>query len=320
MYLTGSDHEQEDGAQLDRLAGRLKALLSANTSDSSDVADATSRLVDAVSGPTFARHSALLVTACVHLFEIGQSSLGVSLSRKVADRAASSDDIGVQRRLCNMIGGQYCDIADFASAMKFLETAVALSRQMGNSTIEAACLSNVIAVLQEMGHYRQAILLAEKVLTLDDDSEIARTFKLQCTSNGLFAAQLIGDRVAATRFLSEGQTYLSPKTDPLRRAFFEKGRSWYLVDLGEARQAEHHVRETRAIIGTRVSPRIETLLTVSSAVCDWGLGERDSARAILESLYPESKSSRLYHHLRRLPSRRRKDWRTERSSSSSPRA
>ena len=296
MLSIRNDHDSEKGMKLDRIAGRLKTLLLDGSSNPLPLADAASKLVDRVSVGTFAAHSELLVKVCVHLFEIGQSSLGVSLGRRVADCAETWNNVEVQRRLCNMIGGQYCDIADFASALKFLETAVVLSRQLGNPTIEAACLSNVIAVLQEMGHYRQAILLAERILKLQDDTEIAKTFKLQCTSNGLFAAQRIGDTVAATRFLSEGQTYLSPRTDPLRRAFFEKGRSWYLVDRGEARQAKHHVNETQEAIGARVSPRILTLLTVSSAVCDWGLGEKITARAALEELYVESKASRLYHH------------------------
>ncbi len=296
MALTGSDDERDKKAERHRIARLLKTLLGAGASDPRAVADAAAHLVDAVSGATFAEHADLLVKVCIHLFEVGQSSLGVSLGRKVADRAEGSDNVAVQRRLCNMIGGQYCDMADFASALKFLETAVVLSRQLGDSTIEAACLSNVIAVLQEMGHYRQAILLAERVLQLDDETEIANTFKLQCTSNGLFAAQRIGDTVAASRFLREGETYLSLDTDPLRRAFFEKGRSCYLVDLGQARQAKRHVQETQGVIGVRGSPRINTLLTISSAVCEWGLGEKNAARAVLESLYVESKASRLYHH------------------------
>jgi len=180
--------------------------------------------------------------------------------------------------------------------MHYLETAVVLARKIGDPTTEAACLANVIALLQEMGHYRQAIAMAERVVTLNDDSHLANMLKLQCASNGLFAAHRVGNADAAAQFLIEGQRYLSSHTDPLRRAFFERSRVLYLVDLGNTERAKTLLSETSAAIGDDKNPRIRTLLCIASAICDWASGDRSLARATLQNLGCESKQSRLYHH------------------------
>lgn len=279
------------------LVSRLASALEASTkANAPQVAELSSEILDLVDSDTFAAHSDLLTRACIYSFEVGQSTLAISVGRKIAVKAELFNNVPVQRRVANTLGGQYCDIADFASAMAYLEVAVVLARKLRNPTIEAACLANVIAVLQEMGHYRQAISLAERVLRLRDDSHLATMLKLQCTSNGLFAAHRIGDSPAAARFLAEGQTYLSEQTEPLRRVFFEKGRTSYLVDLGKAREAKEHLVETASTMQSEVNPRIQTLLTISSAVCDWGLEHKEAARTKLEELHQESRTSRLYHH------------------------
>ena len=180
--------------------------------------------------------------------------------------------------------------------MTYLESAVVLARDMGDATVEAACLANVIAVLQEMGHYRQAIVMADRVLQLRNMSYMARMLKLQCASNGLFAAHRIGDSVAAERFLNLGQGYISSDADPLRRIFFERGRVLYLVDLGCTDRAVRHLGETTSALANANSPRIYTLLTIARAICDWALELKQRSRDSLHALYAETKQSRLYHH------------------------
>ena len=44
------------------------------------------------------------------------------------------------------------------------------------------------------------------------------------------------------------------------------------------------------------TPRIDVLLTIALAVCDWGLGLTAQARLLLEGLYLNTKVSKLYHH------------------------
>lgn len=286
----------DEGATGSRLE-ELSDLLTGSRTWAADLsAEKASSLLDILSATQFAQQADLICRLCFYFFEIGQSSLGISFGKKVAARACEFENIFVQRRISNILGGQFCDIADFSSAMEYLEIAIVLSRKIGDSTVEAACLGNVTAVLQEMGHYRQAITMATRVLELDDCSEAAATVKLQCSSIGLFAAHRIGDQLAAARFLSEGQFYLSANTEPLRRAFFEKGRVLYLVDLGETDNARAHLIKTRQVIGATSNFRISTLLNIAEGICDWSLGCKVRARKELGDLYVESKVQRIYHN------------------------
>lgn len=283
---------------IDPLADQLDSALKDGSTESAElVAQAATEILNRASAEQFSRFADRLLQAYIYFFEIGQSSTAITIGKKIAVKAESHQNLQVHRRILNAIGAQYCEIADFASAMTCLENAIVLARRLKDPTIEAACLANVIAVLQEMGHYRQAISLAERVLKLKDDSHLANMHKLQCTSNGLFAAHRIGDSVAAARFLLEGETYLSMKAEPLRRAFFERGRVLYLVDLGEATKARAHLEDTLAAIGTLENPKIRILLTIARSVCQWGSGDKLEARVALEQLHAESRSKRLYHHL-----------------------
>jgi len=283
--------------RVDHLVDQLSFLLNEKPSDSAvTIADIALELLDSTTSQQFFELADLLIKSYVHFYEIGQSSISISVGKKIAAKAEQHCNLSVHRRILNAIGAQYCDIADFASAMNYLENAVVLARRLKEPTLEAACLANVIAVLQEMGHYRQAISMAERVLKLQDDSHLANMLKLQCTSNGLFAAHRIGDEAAAARFLAEGETYLSLKAEPLRRAFFERGRVLYLVDLGDAGKARAHLEETFASVGALDNPRISVLLTIAKSVCQWGEGDKSSARDTLEKLHAESKLTRLYHH------------------------
>lgn len=279
------------------ISGLAAVIAEKSASGKQQIATIVSDFLKVADASTFAAYADLMSRGCFHLFEVGYSSLGIALGKKIAERANTFGNLSVERRIANILGGQYCDIADYSSAMRYLETALVLARKMADPTIEAACLANVIAVLQDMGHYRQAIAMAEGVLQLTDSSETAKVVKLQCTSNGLFAAHRIGNKEAAARFMSEGQAYLTPNTDPLRRAFFEKGRAMYLVDLGEASKAQAHLDDTIQALRNEESIRIRTLLTIASAVCDWALREKRAARDALETLYAESKVSKLYHNL-----------------------
>ena len=287
----------EEKNQLDRLADQLNLLLEKkDVAASSKASELTSEILRIADVKDFSRMSDLLLRSYVYLYEIGQSNLAIPVGKKIAAKAEIYRNIPVHRRILNAIGAQYCDIADFASAMAYLENAVVLARRLNDATVEAACLANVIAVLQEMGHYRQAISMAERVLKLEDNSHLANMLKLQCASNGLFAAHRIGDTAAAARFLAEGETYLSVKAEPLRRAFFERGRVLYLVDLGDSPKAREHLDETLIAIGAEGNARIKTLLMIAGSVCKWGEGKKEEARTSLEQLHTASKRSRLYHH------------------------
>ena len=254
------------------------------------------QILSVIGADRFGEISDLLIQTCVLFFEIGKSNIGINIGKQIAEKAEAFGNVRAHRRILNTIGGQYCDIADFASAMEYLENAVVLARKLNDETGEAACLANVIAVLQEMGHYRQAIAMTERVLKLVGNSQVADALKLQCASNGLFSAHRIGDSVSAARFLSEGEACLSPSSQPLRRAFFERGRALYLVDHGEAARAKRNLDDTMGSISRSPNARVQTLLIISVSICQWGIGEKLTAREALKELHAETKVTRLYHH------------------------
>ncbi len=284
-------------SSISHAANRLEALIRApNPALASSVEEAILRVLASADASRFEQNADLMVRGSFYLFEIGRSRQGIAIGEKIAERARTFSNKPVQRRIYNILGGQCGDIADFAAAMKYLELAVVLARQIGDPLIEAGCLGNVVAVLQEMGHYRQAIAIARRAILVKDRSKVAAELRVQCASNGLFAAHRIGDPESAARFLEDGERELGSAIDPLRRAFFERSRALYLVDRGQADLAKAHLIQTRKMVGESTAPRVEILLLIASALTDWGCGQKDFARQRLEDLYHESIVTRLYHH------------------------
>ncbi len=154
-----------------------------------------------------------------------------------------------------------------------------------------------MAGLQDMGHYSQAIAMADRVDSITDDSQPSINLKLQCASIGLYAAHRAGDAGSAAKFLERGQSYLDKTADPLRRAFFEKNRVLYLVDLGDTRKAQQCLDETLLALQGASTPKIDIVMQIASATCAWASGKASEARGTLEDLYRNSRSSKFYHHL-----------------------
>lgn len=276
---------------------QLSRLLSkAKPKDAGTIESSADRVIAETPAPAYPKASELLTKACSLLFEVGESQRGINLGLRVAEWAEAIGDVQTQRRIYNIVGGQYVDIADFASSMKYLELAIVLARRIGDPQIEAACLANVVAVLQEMGHYRQAIIMAGRVSRMIGSSCMMDNLKLQCASNGLFAAHRIGDQAAATLFLKEGELYLHGDVNPLRRVFFERGRVLYMIDQGQGARARTLLDETRSLIASGMTPRIAILLAISSALCEWACGDKARGRQELLALYKETKKSLFYHH------------------------
>ena len=254
-------------------------------------------LLESSTTVAFTGRADLLIKACVYLFNVGYTKEGISLGHEIAGIAAALNQIYVLRRINNTLGGQYADLSDYPASMECLQTALTLSAQIGNPTIEAACLSNVVTVMQDMGHYRQAISLAQTVLKLEDDSDIARNLKLQCSASGLFAAHRIGNNEAALQFLQEGETQLPFASGTIVRAFFEKNRALYLIDSEQVDLAvelvENSIRSTSSVD----NPRLKILWSIPVSLCEWATGRKDGARQRLKEMYAQSKESRLYHNL-----------------------
>ena len=280
------------------LASSLRVVLSQRDPLNNQIAlDLTNDLIEcARRSQTFRVHCGLLLDVCLYFFEIGTTQISIDLGHRLAAESAALNERALQRRLMNTLGGQYGDISDFASAMQCIQVAIELARQLGDPIGEAACLANAAAVLQEMGHYRQSIRMAQRVLRLEDVSSVAMELRLQAASNGLFSAHRIGERSTARSFLESGERCLSDQTPILRRAFFDRNRTLYLVDAGFADQANAYVDDAIQCAGSEANPRVRILLRLSKAICTWGLGDKATAHELLQALYQESKKTRLYHH------------------------
>ena len=286
----------DNNAAVADVMAQLRDLMGAASTQDLRIASLSSSLLESLDREQFNLHADFLNETCAYLFDFGASRLGISLAKSVAQKAEEFKDLHAHRRVANIIGAQYCDVADYALAMEYLEKAIQLARQIGSPTIEAACLANVVATLQEMGHYRQAIIMSDRVIQLSDDSAIARSLKIQCASIGLYAAHRVGDNAAAAQFLTRGETYLSGPTEPLRRAFFEKNRVSYLVDLGDLARAKRSLTGTQDALKNIQTPKTRILMSIASSICDWAHGDRESARHQLDNLYRDSRHTRFYHH------------------------
>ena len=278
----------------------LKQIKSIVDDDMQDRAHEISTLIDYILQQSadyeFDQHANLLLEACRYCFDIGLTRPAIDTGRKIVERARTTDNLTVERRASNMLGLHYGDVSDFASAMKFLQSAIQLARKLKSPLLEAASLANVVAVLQEMGHYRHAMSLATKVLALDDESADGRLLKLQCASNGLFSAHRICSHESARQFLEHGERNLDSNTLTLNRMFFERNRAFYLIDTGRSVEANVFIKNLTADLGEPRNARVRILLSIAGNSCAWGSGEKELSRTRMRRLYAETRQSRLYHH------------------------
>ncbi len=282
---------------LEERVRQLETLTSLGNRDSAtQIEECLSAILLHTDGEFFSRHATLLLESCIFYFRIGKTQQGIAFATSIGKYAEQFDDTHSQRRIHNILGVQYTDVADFPRAMQSLQSALMLAKRIGDLTVIAACLANVMNLMQEMGHYRQALAMAESVFRLDSDSANARLVKLQCSANGLFAAHRLGDDVAAARFLKEGEKHLPYVTNSLARAFFEKDRATYLIERGQVELATKLIAMALQSPTSERNPRVEALLQISIGLCKWAGEDKESGRDLLKQMHCETKESRLYHH------------------------
>lgn len=280
-----------------RVEELVKLLSLENLAHPQEIEECIYDVLRCVNDEQFARHANLLIESSISYFSIGKTHQGISIAVEIARYAEQFRNFHAQRRILNVLGLQYTDVADFPRAMQSLQSALLVATKIGDETKVVACTANVMTLMQEMGHYRQAISMAEAVLSLDSSSEAASELKLQCSVNGLFSAHRLGDATAAARFLVEGQKHLPRVLNPLLRAFFEKDRALFLIESGNAELASELIAPALESAHTERNPRVRVLLRIGGALCEWASGKQEVGRELLRQIYAESKDSRLYHHL-----------------------
>ena len=150
-----------------------------------------------------------------------------------------------------------------------------------------------------MGHYHDAISISLSIIKVEHDSPIIAHLKFQCATNGLFCAHRLQDAHLALQFLTIGNSLVAEMNiDPVMRATYEYFRALYLIDTFDHETAEELIAAAKRTIGQTKNPRVEILLRIPEALCEWA--HRDeagyaSSRQKLRDLYQATKKSRLYH-------------------------
>lgn len=230
---------------------------------------------------------------------IGRSPQGRMLAERILECIASSEDLPTMRRIHNLLGVMQTQAADYQASLYHLEKALSFAYKLSDPLQTVPCLANAVLALKEMGHYHDAIGIAISILRLDVDHPIIRHLKFQCATNGLFCAHRLQDAEMALEFLTAGNSLVdSIEFDPVMKATYEYYRALYLIDTFDNETAEESVIAAKRSIGETRNPRVEILLRIPEALCEWAHRTEAgyaSARQKLGELYHVTKKSRLYH-------------------------
>ena len=231
--------------------------------------------------------------------KIGKYPTAIILTNELLGECRGAGNRPFERQLLNTLGGLYLDAANYQASLECLESAIAIAQTLGDPFIEAACFANVMSVLKELGHYHEAIAVAQVVLKLGEVSPRATFLKFQCAVNGLFCAHRLHDPQLAFEFLkSSNDLTEEPLIDVVSRATHEYYRALYLIDTFDHETAEELIASAKTQLNCANNPRVDVLLRIPEALCEWA--HRDeagfaSSRKKLRELYEQTKKSRLYH-------------------------
>lgn len=241
----------------------------------------------------------LLIDCCFYYWRINKNPTGRALAESLLTSAVKQNDIQTQRRLHNILGVHHVEAADFQTALSHLELGLSLARKLEDPVLVTACLANAMLALKEMGHYQDAMSVAHPILNLKLDSPTIRLLKFQCAGNGLFCAHRVQDAHQALKFLNVGNSLVeSLEFDPVARATYEYYRALYLIDTFDHETAEELVAAAQRALGPSKNPRVEILLKIPEALCEWAHRTEQgfvSSRKKLRELYDVTRKSRLYH-------------------------
>jgi putative two-component system response regulator len=241
----------------------------------------------------------LLLDCSFYYSRIGRSPYGRILVEKLVGEFIPKDDLRTFRRAHNLLAVMQLDAADFQASLSHLESALSYAYKLNDPLQIAPCLANAAAALMEMGHYHDAIKISLSITKLDIDNSMIRILRFQSATNGLFCAHRTQDAQQALDFLTIGNSLVdSPGPDHLMKATYEYNRALYLIDTFDHETAEELIQAATKNIGQTRNPRVEILLKIPEALCEWARRDEAgyaSSRKKLRELYEVTKKSRLYH-------------------------
>ena len=242
----------------------------------------------------------ILSEACFYYNKIGRAFDGIPRGLAAKRLAEKHGHKNLERFAGTSLGAAYVDGAYFEEACQTLERTLVLSRELDDPLFECVSISNTAALLKEMGLYQDAIEVTNKALAFDLDSPRGRYLSLANAVHGLFSAHRLRDEKAALRYLRIGSEMLddNPMADVVLKTTFEYFRAMYLLHKDDHETAELLIASAKERAANVHNPRVEMLLAIASALCDWAsrdLQREVRARNQLLELYHKSKQSRLYH-------------------------
>ena len=242
----------------------------------------------------------ILSEACFYYNRIGRAFDGIPRGLTAKNLAEKYRHKNLERFAGTSLGAAYVDGACFEEACRTLERTLAISRELGDPLFECLAISNTAALLKEMGLYQDAIEVTDKALEFSHDSPRGRYLSLANASHGLFSAHRLRDDEAALRYLRIGSEMLddNPMADIVLKTTFEYFRAMYLLFKDDHETAELLIASAKARAANVHNPRVQIMLDIAAALCDWASREPDRevrAREKLVELYHTSKQTRLYH-------------------------
>jgi len=278
----------------------LRKVLATQSADGEPTVTRAVDLLVALSETRFVKVATTLLLDCSFYYtRIGRSPHGRMLAEKILASIALPDDLQTLRRLHNLLGVMQMQAADFQSSLSHFEIALSHAYKLRDPLQTIPCLANAGSALKEMGHYHDAISISLSIMAVEHGSPIIAHLKFQCATNGLFCAHRLQDAHLALKFLTAGNALVGDMDmDPVMRATYEYFRAQYLIDTFDHETAEELIVAAKRTIGQTSNPRVEILLRIPEALCEWAQRTEEgylSSRQKLRDLYQITKKNRLYH-------------------------
>jgi len=229
---------------------------------------------------------------------IGQSPIGTTRAEAARALAYEHGFPNLERRACGVLAGTLMDMGDLETACQRVERAVVLARELGEPFLVANALGQVTLLFKEMGLYREAMDVADRVLMFELQTPEGQHVIFSAAGNALFCAHRLRDDARALRYLSAGSACLeSPAIDGPSRATFDYYRVLHLLDHRDFETADLLIEAAVAKLGALQNPRIDILMKLCAALCDWASQNalrRTRSKQVLRELYAQTRQTRLY--------------------------
>lgn len=248
------------------------------------------------------KDSCIILVECSFFYEqLGNFKEGVRIGLIAFGLAIKHGDINLQRRANNVLGALSMRICDFQGACHYFEKALRLSRRLDNPLYECSVLGNVAGLFHAMGLTRDATRVYLRCLSYTGNTAQSRVMQAYNAVNALKISPLTCDAAAVEYSYKIACKYIKLKQfaeNSLLLAYFELGRSRYLIDRNQQDLADQHIKKAMAQHGRSNNPRVAALLKTAKALCLFASGREEGVRQskhLLKQLLVTTKNLPTHH-------------------------